>query len=151
SNGFGFRPDGPNNSFATAAPMDINGNGLFTAQGIIEKMTDKDYFSFTTSGGFVSFLCNVAPYGATLDATLGLYTTSVVHIHQSATVSLAEYVSANLDPGTYEVVVSSAGNYGDVGQYWLSGALGAIVPEPASFAACLLGFLLLPRRRPARL
>ena len=44
------------------------------------------------------------------------------------------------------LVVSSAGNYGDVGQYFITGSLGSLVPEPAG-AGLVIPFLLIIRRR----
>ena len=124
SNGFGYRPDGPNNSFATAAPLTIDGSGIYRGQGVIEQITDKDYFSFNTAGGLSSFLVDVAPFGAMLDASVGLYDSNGNLITQAATDSLSEFISADLSPGSYDLVVSGAGNYGDLGQYFISGALG---------------------------
>jgi hypothetical protein len=146
-NGFGYRPDGPNNSFATAAPLTIDGSGVLRGQGVIEQMTDKDYFSFDSTGGLSSFLVDVAPFGAMLDASVALYDSNGNLITQSATDSLSEFISADLSPGTYDLVVSGAGNYGDIGQYFISGALGgALVPEPAVGSVLLVTFVMLRRR-----
>lgn len=146
-NSFGYRPDGPNNSFATATPLTIDGSGYLRGQGVIEQMTDKDYFSFNSTGGLSSFVVDVAPFGAMLDASLALYDSNGNLITQAATDSLSEFISADLSPGTYDLVVSGAGNYGDLGQYFISGALGgALVPEPAALVA-LTGLVCLSLRR----
>ncbi len=147
TNGFGFRPEPNNISFATAAPLTIDGTGFYHAQGIIIHATDRDYFSFQSPGGLVSFLVGVAPFGAMLDASAQIYTPDGTLMAQSATSSLSELISANLPGGTYDLVVSSAGNYGDVGQYFVTGGLGALVPEPSMGCLVIGGVVLLRRRR----
>jgi hypothetical protein len=144
ANGFGYRPEPSNTSFAAAQPMTIAGAGNFTAQGIIIHPTDRDYFSVTSSGGEASFEVDVAPFGAMLDASLQLYSSDGTLIAQSITGSLSETLSADLAPGTYDVVVSSAGNYGDVGQYTLT-AIPA--PEPAGLSIVLLLMSCFRRKR----
>jgi hypothetical protein len=147
SNGFGYRPDDFGNDPAHAAPLTITGGGGYQSSGVIERMTDKDYFSFTTTGGLVSFIVNNAPYAGMLDATVQIRDLNNQVLYESATGNLSEFISANLAPGTYDLVVSGAGNYGDIGQYFISGALGALVPEPAALAAIFGCLLLFPRRR----
>jgi len=146
SNGFGYRPEPANTSFAAAAPLTIDGDGSYHAQGVIIHPTDRNYFSFDSAGGLVSFAVNVAPFGPMLDASVDLYDSHGNLIAESATSSLSEGISANVAPGTYDLVVFSAGNYGDVGQYSISGALGALVPEPAFIGAIAFSLLLISRR-----
>jgi hypothetical protein len=145
-NGFGYRPDDFGNDPAHASPLTITGGG-YQAGGVIEKMTDKDYFSFTTSGGLVSFIVNNAPYAGMLDASVQIRDLNNQVLYESATASLSEFISADLPAGTYDLVVSGAGNYGDLGQYFISGALGALVPEPAALGLVFASFLVLSRRR----
>jgi Metallo-peptidase family M12B Reprolysin-like len=150
TNGFGYRPEPSNVSFATAAPLTIDNTGFFNAQGIIIHPTDRDYFSFQSPGGLVSFLVNVAPFGAMLDASAQIYKPDGTLMAQSATSSLSELISANLPGGTYDLVVSSAGNYGDVGQYFVTGELGALVPEPGMGCLVIGSWVFLSRKRPRR-
>jgi hypothetical protein len=144
-NGFGYRPDDYGNDPAHAAPLTITGGG-YQASGVIEKMADKDYFSFTTSGGLVSFIVNNAPYAGMLDATVQIRDLNNQVLYESATANLSEFIAADLPAGTYDLVVSGAGNYGDLGQYFISGALGALVPEPALGGLILASLLVLRRR-----
>jgi hypothetical protein len=117
---------------------------------VIEQTTDKDYFSFNSTGGLSSFVVDVAQFGPMLDASVALYDSNGNLITQSATDSLSETISADLSPGLYDLVVSSAGNYGDVGQYFISGALGgALVPEPV-MGSLILGLLLRVRTSRSR-
>src|SRR5207244_3905777 len=93
--------------------------------------TDRDYFSFATDAGQVSFTSSVFSFGATLDLKLELWTSSGTLVASADTSSLGESLSLNVAAGSYRLVVASHGSYGDVGQYSLS---GTIVP-PANYVA----------------
>jgi hypothetical protein len=54
-----------------------------------------------------------------------------------------------LPGGTYALAVGGAGNYGDIGQYFLTGTIVA-VPEPVGVALVGFGLIALARRRRAR-
>ena len=145
-NAFGYRADDHGSAPATATPLGGSGNSV-SGHGVIEQTTDADYFSFATLAGEVSFFLDVAPFGPMLDSTLALFDESGLLLAQSATLSLTESITMTVPGGDYLVAVRSAGNYGDVGQYFLSGTIVA-VPEPAAtavIAAC--GFAFLRRRR----
>jgi hypothetical protein len=129
NNGFGYRPDDHGNSAGAAAALSLSGSSL-SGSGVIEQTTDADYFSFTTSGGAVSFTAAVGSYvlgqtgasaGATLDLQFELRDASGNLITSADTASLGETLSANLAAGTYYLVVRSHGAYGDVGTYAISG------------------------------
>lgn len=129
NNGFGYRADDHGNSIGAATALSLSGTAL-SGSGVIEQMTDADYFSFSTSGGSVSFTAAVGSYvlgqtgsssGATLDLQLELRDASGNLIASADTASLGESVSANLAAGTYYLVVRSHGSYGDVGTYSISG------------------------------
>jgi hypothetical protein len=80
-----------------------------------------------------------------LDLSMNLYDAAGVLVASSATSSLGEYLLVPLNAGTYRLGITSAGNYGDVGQYFLS---GSVVPEPTGLAViCLTSAALLYRRR----
>ena len=122
ANGFGFRADDHGNTQFSATSI-TGTNGTVGASGIIEKSTDVDVYSFTTTAGLVSFHVNVAGYGPMLDASVDLKDAFGKTIASSDTSSLSESLTATVDAGTYYVYVSSAGGYGDIGQYELSGQL----------------------------
>jgi len=125
SNGFGFRTDDHGDTIGTADALDVNG-ATVTGSGILSTTTDVDAFSFVTQAGTVNFAVNVAQYGAMLDATLKLVDLSGNIIAQADTANLGESLSANVAAGSYRIIVSSKGVYGDVGQYTVS---GTIVPS----------------------
>lgn len=142
ANGFGFRTDDHGGTIATADPMNITSDG-WSASGIIGFFDFADCFTFTTLGGELGFAVDVAPLGAMLDASLDLYAMDGSLLASSATSSLAESFTANLAPGTYALAVTSAGGFGDLGQY----SLRVSVPEPVLLGATLPLALFLRRRR----
>ena len=144
ANNFGYRPDDHPTMPLSAELLTVDPSFNISVAGIIEQTSDADYFSFTTQGGLAIIDANVAPFGPMLDLSLQLLDSAGNVLLNAATASLSERIVTYLNPGTYLLGVLSAGNYGDVGQYSISGSL---IPEPAS----LLGFAallpLLRRRR----
>ena len=124
NNGFGYRADDHGGSMSTASALGLSGSNL-SGSGIIERMSDADYFSFVTGGGAVTFTADVAQYGAMLDLKLMLMDANGNLIASADTSSLGESLSANLASGTYYLVVMSHGGYGDLGQYTITGSAAA--------------------------
>jgi hypothetical protein len=123
NNGFGYRADVVGNS--TAAASSLGSNTSFSGSGIIEKMSDADYFSFTTStGGDLTLNASTIGVGATLDMKLELRNSANAVIASSDLAGAsAEALTAHLAAGTYYVDIASHGSYGDVGQYTFSGSI----------------------------
>lgn len=120
SNGFGYRVDDHGNTLATATSLTVV-NGTAVAGGVIEQTSDIDTFSFTVpTSGQVTINGAVAQFGAMLDMSLELYNSSGTLVASAATTSLGETITTNLPAGSYFVMVKSAGNYGDIGQYTLT-------------------------------
>lgn len=129
-NGLGYRPDDYGNTLATAAALPIT-SGQFQLSGLIHQTSDLDLFSFTTSGGLASFQLSVAPYGPNLDAVLQLWDASGQVLASSQPASaFGASLSLTLDRGTYYLVAGSAGGYGNVGQYTLSGSVAGVASSP---------------------
>jgi titin len=126
ANGFGYRTDDHGDTIGTADALDVS-DATVTGSGVLSKTSDVDVFSFVTSAGTVSFNVNVADYGAMLDATLKLVDLNDTVIASSDTASLGESLTASVGAGSYRLIVSSKGTYGDVGQYAIS---GTVVPSP---------------------
>ncbi|MDB5323387.1 MAG: hypothetical protein JWN40_5018 [Phycisphaerales bacterium] len=129
TNGFGYRPDDHGNSIGSADAFSLSGTTL-SGSGVIETTADTDSFSFSTSGGAVSFTAAVGSYvlaqtgssaGGTLDLRLELRDAAGNLITSADTASLGETVTANLAAGTYYLIVASHGGYGDVGTYSITG------------------------------
>jgi hypothetical protein len=139
---FDFRPDDHADTFDQADALQISGTSAL-GSGVIEYMTDKDFFSFATLGGQIHLEIDPFSPGGMLDASLALYDINGTLLQLAATSSLSESIDTILAPGQYELAVLSAGKYGDVGQY----TVGAYVPEPGAMAVMLLALIALRRRR----
>lgn len=138
-NGFGYRADDHGDVPAAATPLSLIGESI-AATGVIENVEDLDLFSMTIPDSHVYMSLTGAPFGAMLDPSLMIYDSAGAMIAEAATASLTETLFAWLPAGSYWVGVGSAGGYGDIGQYFLSGSVAAI-PEPLGSAvmAVLLG------------
>lgn len=126
TNGFGYRALTIGQSAGAATPLSIS-SGSISGSGIIEKTTQTDYYSFTTGAGTDTFNMNVAQYGAMLHAKLALYDSGGNLVATAANAgTLSQSLTVTLNAGTYYIVAESYGQYGDVGQYTLS---GSVVPQ----------------------
>ena len=134
ANDIGYRTDDHGDTHDVATPLTIGQDFSISGSGIIEYMTDADFFSFTTPGGSGRLVADVAPFASMLDLSLGLYDELGNLLAMSGTPSLGEVIDFTFAPGTYKLGVFSAGAYGDVGQYFIS---GTTVPEPAGTATVL--------------
>ncbi len=131
ANGFGYRGDDHGNTLSDATPLMPMGPMVdkMVHLGVIEKAdgvySDEDVFSFTTGGGPIEVEVDVARYGwtivANLDAKVELRDEdgNVLATSDPAG-TLDAAISLDVDAGKYYVVVSSQGDYGRVGQYWVS-------------------------------
>ena len=129
-NGFDFRNDDHGNTFTDATTKNF-ANNQFSADGIIEKNTDKDMFKFNLpSRG--EFKLDAIPYnvgagnaGSDIDIQVTLYNNSQTPLNvynPAATLSLG--VDTTLDAGLYYAKVEGKGNqyapnYASLGSYSL--------------------------------
>jgi hypothetical protein len=150
TNGFGYRVNTwSGTSLTTAAALPIDSSGNVSGSGIIEHMSDLDYFTFNTGAGAISLTVNVPSGYNTLDAMLELLDSNgnVLAIADPSN-SFNATINFSVTAGTYYLVVASHGmssgatatSYGqDVGSYSLSGAIiptGALAPAaPANLTA----------------
>jgi hypothetical protein len=147
TNNFGYRTDDHGSTLAAADPLLIGADLSITGKGIIERTNDSDYFSFTTPGGLAQLAAGVSPFAPMLDLSMRLYDGNGTLLTTSATSSLGEGISMVLPPGSFRIAILSAGQYGDIGQYFISG----FIPEPSTilYGFGLLGGLAI-RRNPRR-
>ena len=116
--GDGFRADDYGGTIATARPLTATA-GSRAVSGIIERMADVDAFSFTTTvSGAVISVVPTKPSG--LDAKLEVYDGSGVLVASSDGGTNDQQIVLPPGSGTWYVMVSSHGDYGDVGVYDLS-------------------------------
>lgn len=145
--GDGFRPDEHGNEIGSATALLLNTTGnsaTASANGIIERSSDTDMFSFNWAGGDLTMKAeavkNVAAdpdYASSLGMDLTLYNGTGQMVAQDlstfasdveATVSIS-----SLSAGTYYFAVESAGAYDDLGAYTLD-LNGTIETNPAYLA-----------------
>ncbi len=103
---FGYHPDAIGNTLGTATPST-------SKVGVIEQLSDVDYFSFSTSGGTVTINVNASRYDATIYGQIGVMLDPKFQLFNStgqvlATVDsgLNDTLTRSLVAGTYYVAVS---------------------------------------------
>src|SRR5205085_9962593 len=87
NNGFGYRADDYGNSTSAATSV-VTSGGAFSISGVVEKMSDSDYFSFTSPGGIANFTAAVAQFGPTLDLKLDVRSANGTLISTADTTTL---------------------------------------------------------------
>ena len=137
--GIGYRTDDYGNNTASAFNLTLSSKGeIIKRDGVIEKESDKDFFSFTTSGGDVSIEANTVSRWGTgnLHILIQLYNSAGVEIGQywdSDPYNLDGFMFANLLAGKYFISISGVGAgdktnggysaYGSIGSYSISGTI----------------------------
>jgi hypothetical protein len=117
--GDGFRYHDNGGTLDTAVPLAVNGS-VQSGSGIIERLTDRDAYSFTSSGGTYN-LAAVPTLPSGLRARLEVYAADGTLLAASDDGSFNDQqLVMPLPAGTFYAVVSSHGDYGDVGAYDLT-------------------------------
>jgi regulation of enolase protein 1 (concanavalin A-like superfamily) len=131
--GDGFKADEHGNTTATATVL-VPDAGVYEGWGTIERLTDVDAFSFTSVGGLYG-IYGIPSTPSSLDIKLEIFDSAN---NRLATVDPASVNEANivmdLPAGTYFVLVSSRGDYGDIGAYQVS-----MRPLPAGWTSQDIG------------
>lgn len=134
--GVGYREDDHGNTNATATPLVITPSGTVTAgvnNGVIERTTDVDVFSFRTSGGNITLNFNPAARHANLDIIARLYDGGGTLLTTSNPATLSAAINTSLAAGTYYVSVDGTGagnpasdgysDYASLGSYFIDGTI----------------------------
>lgn len=118
-NGFDYRDDDIGNTIAEASAMVVDpltadlDTSTITGQGIVERNTDVDYFSFTVEGlgELVSFDIQPFSEGPNLDILAKLYSSDGTLIATSNNISKisASFSEQGLLPGTYYISIEGDG------------------------------------------
>lgn len=118
-NGFDYRDDDHGNTIAEATPTVVDpltadlDTSTITAEGIIERNTDVDYFSFVVEGvgELVSFDIEPFSEGPNLDILAKLYNSSGTVIATSNDIDTisASFTDMGLLPGTYYISIEGDG------------------------------------------
>lgn len=156
-NGLPLRVDDHGNTAASATPLSgtpAGGLVSLAAQGVIERSSDVDMFSFTAGAGSASFSVTPAVRSPNLDATVTLRDAAGTVL---ATVNPADAVNASFSTtlpaaGTYVLAVqgsakgdplgSGYSTYGSLGQYALAATVyapGSLPPTAVISASALRG------------
>lgn len=123
NNTFGYRADDHGNTTAAAQTLVAAGAG-YTANGIIERVDDRDFFRFVANGN-TTITADVNDLVGNLDTELRLYGANGQELAQHAPANSADStITRNLAAGTYFVDVRGATQAGTkqgiVGQYRLN-------------------------------
>jgi PKD repeat protein len=143
--GLPIRVDDRGNTAATASPLSastVNGVTSLAGGGVIERPGDIDFFSFVSGVGTATININPAPRGPKLDilATLRDGAGNVLSTSNPVD-ALPATLAANIAAaGTYYVTVDGTGkgdplatgytDYGNIGQYTISGTTQASTNQP---------------------
>ncbi|WP_020472808.1 M12 family metallo-peptidase [Zavarzinella formosa] len=138
TNGVGYKQDDAGDSIIEATPLAAVGSTV-SFNGIIERTTDVDVFSFNTGVGNVSFNADPFLYAPDLDIQMELIDSSgnVLALNNPTTKSTASMSAAITNftipsAGTYYIRISGVGagnlatgysDYGSLGQYTLTGSI----------------------------
>ncbi|WP_027411646.1 zinc-dependent metalloprotease [Aquimarina muelleri] len=132
-NGFGYKKDDHSNTIngATELVSDSNGNvSKADNEGIIEKTSDKDVFSFQTSGGQVNFSFDPNPYYPNLNIKARLLNSNGSEVASSDLQGLKASIATTLQSGTYYIEIDGVGegnlstgysDYSSLGLFSISG------------------------------
>jgi hypothetical protein len=135
-NVLGLVPDAEGDLRATSVALTHTGNTL-SSNGfthLIQTTTDKDYFRFTTNGGVVD-LSGVTPEGGMLDFSMELRNASGVVVASDSGLEKPfirethKRIVTTLAAGTYYVMIKSAGGFGNIGLYSITGTEGGNTQE----------------------
>ena len=123
NNTFGYRADDHGNTTAAAQTLVAAGAG-YAANGIIERVDDRDFFRFVANGN-TTITADVNDLVGNLDTELRLYDANGQELAQHAPAnSVDSTITRNLAAGTYFVDVRGAAQAGTkqgiVGQYRLN-------------------------------
>jgi hypothetical protein len=143
NNGFGYRLDDHGGANGTATSLTVSGSTVASG-GIIERTSDIDVFTFSTTGGTVNLTVNPFERGPNLDILAELYDAANTLIASSNPLNLLDAtISTAVSAGQYFLHVGGVGkgdplstgysDYGSLGQYFISGS----VPAPSAVSLSL--------------
>ncbi|MBE9208688.1 M10 family metallopeptidase C-terminal domain-containing protein [Nostoc sp. LEGE 06077] len=132
-NGFSYRTDDAGNTITTAKSLAISGTSV-SGNGIIERNTDVDFYSFVTGAGAINLTVNPFSRGPNLDILAKLYNSAGTLIASSnPTDLLSAAIATTVTAGTYYLAIDGVGkgdplstgytDYGSLGQYFISGSI----------------------------
>jgi hypothetical protein len=134
NNAYGYRADDHTNNFADARRFRTSGGNIIGSPGgIIHQTSDIDVWAFTSPAGTVNITVGAAALGPNLDVVAELWwdnagTPQLLTTVDTAGNNFSAVVNFAVPVGKKYLVVKSDGDYGEVGQYTIS---GTVPPPPA--------------------
>jgi len=116
ANTFGYRADDHGDSRAAASAL-VAAGSRYSAAGVIQRLTDLDYFRFDASGS-TTIAVDVQESFNNLDVRIRLLNAAgaVLATHDPAD-SFDAAITTTLASGTYFLEIASNGDVGEIGQY----------------------------------
>jgi hypothetical protein len=154
--GDGYSNDNSGSTFATAVPLTFS-NGKAQTTGVIDRLSDVNMYSFSTTGGRYSLSTtrampdyeDIGNSGSQVDLKVTVYDSAgniiaaqdgdPIAALSTQTMVNNQFFNLTLGSGTYYVAVSSHGNYDDQGAYNL-----AVNSLPSGWSAQNLGNYAMP-------
>jgi hypothetical protein len=150
SNHAGYMTDDTGGTRATARALAFSSGSTVATIGLIERTGDVDYYSFTTSGGSVSF--TLVPEFSNLSSVPNLDTRATLYDASGNTVadsnptgSLFPSIATTVGSGTYYIAVTGVGegsvpgtgytNYGSLGRYEITGTVVSSATQAPSITS----------------
>src|SRR5262249_11021516 len=116
--GDGLLPHTNGGTIDTAVPLNVDGP-VQSASGVIARLKGKDAYSFPTDGRLAT-LDAVPPAPSALAIKLEIYRSDGTLLAARDGTTNDQHITLNLPADTYYAIVSSHGDYGDLGPYNLS-------------------------------
>ncbi|MES2957862.1 MAG: PKD domain-containing protein [Pseudomonadota bacterium] len=145
ANGLPLRADDHGNTIGTARALDSSSGGGVTtlsAEGVIERPSDVDVFSFSAGAGTLSLSVATAARSSNLDALIELRDSAGALLASANPVDAlpATLSFSVVQPGTYYLTVQGVGkgdplstgytDYGSLGQYAVTGSVTTVSGQP---------------------
>lgn len=144
-NGFGFRTDDHSNTTNNATALTLENNGTLKSNndGIVEKSSDKDVFTFSTQGGVANIQVEPFSYHPNLNVKVSLLNNNgnVIQTSNPAGIEDPAIINKTLNAGTYYIQIEGVGDgsaatngysgYASLGQYFISGKVESIAQNQA--------------------
>ncbi len=149
-NGFGYRSDDYGDTRQDAEVLIEDAGQQISAQGVIERNSDLDFFAFTTTSGTITLDVDPFENGPNLDILASLYDSAGTLVASDNPISALDAgFHIPLIAGTYYLSVQGTGkspldtgysDYGSMGQYYVSGTLGGPDVVDAGIVAADIDF-----------
>jgi Ca2+-binding RTX toxin-like protein len=118
-NGFGYRADDYGNTRFSGFEVKTDTLGQAQFKGIIGRSNDVDAFNIESGTGTIHVDVTNAQFAPMLDVSVSIVDPFGTIVGSAVTSNLDESLDFQIDAGNYTILVSGAGNYGDLGQYTL--------------------------------